>query len=211
MRSPSGTMVIAQRRELKLLTLTGLGLDCDFITFMKMCVQACLDSYDINSEDHVNPNHNQEILKRRKKKHGIPTLPACSSSDSSQSQDTTWLFRKVREFPGWFWPEWERRKWQWFKWISEAKVTQMCSNKKYPDPYGRREREVCENRLSQTNLSNLSVNHQQSFYLNLLVKKTRKNIQIIYKTMCTSTKCCCCSCVVQLKIYNKCMCQQDQS
>ena len=82
-------MVIAQRRELKLLTLTGLGLDCDFITFMKMCVQACLDSYDINSEDHVNPNHNQEILKRRKKKHGIPTLPARSPSDSSQSQDTT--------------------------------------------------------------------------------------------------------------------------
>ena len=87
---------------------------------------------------------------------------------------TTWLFRKVREFPGWFWPEWERRKWQWFKWISEAKVTQMCSNKKYPDPYGRREREVCENRLSQTNLSNLSVNHQQSFYLNLSVKKNKK-------------------------------------
>ena len=56
---------------------------------MKMCVQACLDSYDINSEDLVNPNHNQEILKRRKKKHGTPTLPARSSSDSSQSQDTT--------------------------------------------------------------------------------------------------------------------------
>ena len=60
-------------------------------------------------------------------------------------------------------------------------MTQMCSNKKYPDPYGRREREVCENRLSQTNLSNLSVNHQQSFYLNLSVKKTRKNTGCLKK------------------------------
>ena len=66
-----------------------LGLDYDFVTFMKMCVRACLDSHEINPEDHVDPNHNREILKRRKKKRGIAASPARSSSDSSQSQDTT--------------------------------------------------------------------------------------------------------------------------
>ena len=34
-----------------------LGLDYDFVTFMKMCVRACLDCHDINPEDHVNPIH----------------------------------------------------------------------------------------------------------------------------------------------------------
>ena len=61
-----------------------LGLDYDFVTFMKKCVRACLEHHDINPEDHVNPNHNREKLKKRKNHRGIPTSPPRSSSESSQ-------------------------------------------------------------------------------------------------------------------------------
>ena len=68
---------------------TTLNLNIDFVTFMKITIQRCLAEKNIDPDLHINPNYEKEILKRRKRKRGVPASPQRSSSETSSLNSNT--------------------------------------------------------------------------------------------------------------------------